>query len=597
MLQSSQLLENVDPDTVCCYPFAEMFLYPLKRLPRLQISSPLKNILVISVLAFLFGVFWYWMLYGHFHLYYTHVNWIYQAGGDVLQHQLGWEFFRQEPWQFPLGKITAYGYPIGTSVTFMDSIPLLAIPLKLISHLYKQNHQYFGVWELSAVIGQMLAGMLILREFTRSYLVKILGASLLVLSPPMIFRAFYHSSLSAHWILLLAIWFILIENRQKLWRGAWLCLFAVAILINVYYVPMLLPLWLIGMYFRYRSEKRGSRKILNVLVDGIAVSLVVFLVGYSIGLFSLSYGSLSVRGYSDFSWNLNGFINPFEYSSNFVKGRDTGVETQYEGFSYLGIGNLLMFPAAVYIFLEKNDLRRRLAFLIPFGVVSIVYILFSLSNRAFFDTQPIWDIQLSDSVLRFLNLFRASGRFIWPVFYLLVLFGIIVIIRNVRYPIPLLFVVVLVQFIDIQPLYQPKELTRITRYHSPLKSEFWKSAVLTNKHLVIIPASRLRPPYETFAIFAVRNQLTLNLGYFARSDEQAFEEYRDKVWEDLKAQKSDAHTIYILSDPVFITFAKENLANHMFICEIDDFNVLFSAENELVQSIPDFSPYCSVPVP
>jgi hypothetical protein len=44
----------------------------------------------------------------------------------------------------------------------MDSIPLLAIPLKLISHLYKQNHQYFGVWELSAVIGQMLAGMLIL---------------------------------------------------------------------------------------------------------------------------------------------------------------------------------------------------------------------------------------------------------------------------------------------------------------------------------------------------------------------------------------------------------------------------------------------------
>ena len=93
-----------------------------------------------------FGAFWYWVLYGPFHLYFTHVNWIYQAGGDVLQHQLGWEWFRQEPWQFPLGKITAYGYPFGTSVTFMDSIPLLAIPLKLISHWFKQNHQYFGVW-------------------------------------------------------------------------------------------------------------------------------------------------------------------------------------------------------------------------------------------------------------------------------------------------------------------------------------------------------------------------------------------------------------------------------------------------------------------
>jgi hypothetical protein len=83
-----------------------------------------------------------------------------------------------------------------------------------------------------------------------------------------------------------------------------------------------------------------------------------------------------VRGYGDFSWNLNGFINPFEYSSHFVKARDTGVDTQFEGFSYLGLGNLLMIPAAVYLFLERNNLRRRLHFLLPFGVAAIVYILF-----------------------------------------------------------------------------------------------------------------------------------------------------------------------------------------------------------------------------
>jgi hypothetical protein len=160
-----------------------------------------------------------------------------------------------------------------------------------------------------------------------------------------------------------------------------------------------------------------------------------------------------------------------------------------------------------------------------------------------------------------------------------VLFRIIVIIRSVRFQ--SFYCGSALQFIDIQPLYQPKELTGITSYKSPLKSEFWKSAALANKHLVIIPARRLRPPYEPFATFAVRNHLTLNLGYFARSDELAFEEYRDKVWEDLKAQKSDAQTIYILSDPEYITFAKENLADNMFICEIDDFTVLFSVENKL----------------
>jgi hypothetical protein len=569
----------------------------MARLPRLRLSPPVKTLLIISALAIVFGAFWYWLLYGHYPLYFTHVNWIYKAGGDVLQHQLGWEWFRQEPWQFPLGKITAYGYPFGTSVTFMDSIPLLAIPFKVLSPLFKPNHQYLGVWELSALVGQMLVGLLILREFTRSYLVMLLGASLLVLAPVMIFRAFYHSSLSAHWIILLAIWFIILERSDRLGRGAWICLFAAAVLINIYYIPMLLPLWLVGTFFRFIREKRCSKGIRNILIDSVALFLAVFLVGYSIGLFSLNYHSLSESGYGDFSWNLNGFINPYEYSSLFIRGRDTGPDTQYEGFSYLGLGCLLLIPAALYLYLEKDDWRRRLPVLLPFFTAALVYILYALSNRAFFDAQPIWDIQLPGAVLTFLSLFRSSGRFIWPVFYFLVLFGIIVVIRNTRFPIPILVVALLLQLIDIQPLYQPKKLTGLTSYQSPLQSEFWKAAAQVNEHLVIIPARRLRPPYEPFAMYAVRNNLTLNLGYFARYDEQAFEGYRQDVWEDLKSNRPDALTMYILSDPEYITFARQHLANAMFICEIDDFTVLFSVENELSSEIPEFSPDCSDPGP
>ena len=91
--------------------------------------------------------------------------------------------------------------------------------------------------------------------------------------------------------------------------------------------------------------------------------------------------------------------------------------------------------------------------------------------------------------------------------------------------------------------------------------------------------------------------MTLNLGYFARYDTQAFEEFSQKVWEDLQAHRPDAQTIYVLSTPEYITFAKENLADYIFICEIDGFTVLFSAENELAQAISEFSPYCSVPAP
>jgi hypothetical protein len=560
---------------------------------RLKVSPYLLTFLFHCGLSILFSFVWYMILYGRFPLYLSHVNWIYNAGGDALQHQLGWEWFRQEPWRFPLGSIQAYGYPFGTSVTFMDSIPLLAIPFKLLSPWLEQNFQYLGIWELASVMGQMLTGMLILHEFTRSYPLKVLGASLLVLSPPMIFRAFYHSSLSAHWILLAAIWLILLEYRSQVWRGAWILLFAAAVLIHVYFIPMLIPLWMIGMFFHY---KRGNKRW-KFVFEILAVMGMTLLVGYSIGLFSLNYDSLVGDRFGVFSWNLNGFFNPFDFSSNYIKEMVRGTGGQFEGFSYLGLGNLLILPAALYAFLVNDLSRRKLTFLLPFTAAALIYILFALSNKGFLNAQPLWDIQLPEPILKFCSLFRTSGRFIWPVFYFLVLFGVIGIIRNVRFALPVLILAIVLQLYDIQPLYEAKKLPDFSVYQSPLQSEFWNLAATTNKHIVIIPAKKLTLAYEPIALFAVKNHFTLNLGYFARSDTLAFKEYAYQVWNNLKAKKTDGQTLYILTEPEWTQFAKANLVDTLLICEIDGYNVLFSAENELAKQNFDFSTDCSIPAP
>ncbi len=147
-----------------------------------------------------------------------------------MQHQLGWEWFRQEPWRFPLGRIVNYGYPFGTFIAYTDSIPLLAFIFKILSPFLGQDFQYFGLWGLLCVIGQMLVGLLILREFTSSYMISVLGASLLVFSPPMIFRSFVHDPLLAHWIILAGIWFVILEYKNKLWQGSWLILFGVSVI-------------------------------------------------------------------------------------------------------------------------------------------------------------------------------------------------------------------------------------------------------------------------------------------------------------------------------------------------------------------------------
>lgn len=506
-------------------------------------------------------------------------------------HQLGWEWFRQEPWSFPLGKIAAYGYPFGTSVTFTDAIPLLAIPLKLLSPLLEQDFQYFGIWELASLVGQALVCMLILSEFTRSYRVKVMGASLLILSPLLIFRAFYHSSLTAHWILLAAIWFVILEYRQKMWRWGWVILFTAAVWIHMYYIPMLLPLWCIGMFFRYKREQKRWK----LGIDALGLVGATLLAAYSIGYFTLSSQSLSAYGFGIWSWNLNGFINPFAWASAYVKEMATGTDGQYEGFSYLGLGNLILIPIAVYLFVAEDKSRHKLAFGWPFCAAAAVYLVFALSNKAYFNDHLLWDIPLSEQVMQVANLFRSSARFIWPVFYFLVLFGMISLARNIRYPAAVLAALIILQFVDLQPLIQPKRQTQFATYQSPLQADFWQSAAQTNRHLVIIPERRLSLQYEPFAVYAVHNHLTLNLAYLTRYDAEAFAEFANQTWADLQANQPDAETIYILTDPSWIEVARNELADDMLVCDFYEITVLLSPENGVTRTGMDLSSHCVGP--
>ncbi len=494
-----------------------------------------------------------------------------------------------------MGRIEAYGYPFGTYLSYMDSIPLLAIPFKLISPWLEPHFQYLGLWELISVIGQMIISMFILQEYTRSYPQKILGAALLVISPPILFQAFYQGTLTAQWILLAGIWFIILEHRQRLWRGAWLVLFSIAILVHLYFVAMLIPLWAVSLYFHYKN----AQKKWLLLVDILSVFCLLVLLGYSIGLFSLKANLLEGGGFGYFSWNLNGFFNPIENSSTFLRALPLGTDGQYEGYSYLGLGNLFILPIAFLIFSQKDYSRSKLNFILPIGIISVLFILFALTNKAFLNAGPVWNISLPNFLTNLFSLFRASGRFIWPVFYFLVLFGIISIVRNIRYPTFILVLALFLQFVDIQPLYASKRINGFTSYRSPLQSQFWQEAASTNKHIIIIPIPT--PPdypiFDPISLFARQNKMTLNWGYMARADYAGMATYAQNVMEGLKSGTADSETLYLFWDPEGIRIAQDSLSSRMLVCNVDDFTILLSLDNPLTRTNLDISPYCRVPSP
>ncbi|MCL2280309.1 DUF6311 domain-containing protein [Candidatus Saccharibacteria bacterium] len=68
---------------------------------------------------------------------------------DTAQHHIGWEFFRAGS---DGATITGLAYPEGLPITFMDGIPLLALPLKLFARILPANFQYFGLWALLCYI-------------------------------------------------------------------------------------------------------------------------------------------------------------------------------------------------------------------------------------------------------------------------------------------------------------------------------------------------------------------------------------------------------------------------------------------------------------
>jgi DNA-binding transcriptional regulator of glucitol operon len=264
----------------------------------------------------------------------------------------------------------------------LDSIPLFAIFFKLLSpFLVKDHFQYIGLWNLVSLTGQMLVGMLILGEFTHSYINKILGASLLVLSPPMLYRAFYHDALTAQWILLAAIWFIILEYRQKFWHYAWIFLFTLAMLVHIYFVAMLLPLWAIALFFHYSKQNKKWMLILDIFI----LAGVLLLVGFSIGLFSLPLNNLSIGGYAFYSWNLNGFFNPLSYSF-FIKEMQLGTPDNMRASAiWVWVTSLFCQPD-YFSFFKKITVGVLFSFFYPLELSPSCWDYLRLPSKLFWDS-------------------------------------------------------------------------------------------------------------------------------------------------------------------------------------------------------------------
>lgn len=511
----------------------------------------LARVLLPPVLGGVLGFAAFAMCVGVHTLDVRDVDWIFPGGVDPSFHYLGWHGFRASPWSVPPGVTTAFGHPVGTSVALTDSIPLLAIPFKLLSPVLPRPFQYLGLWLASCFVLQGLFGALLTALVTDRRPLQVLGASLFVLAPILSYRL-GHAALCAHWLLLAALWL----NRRAAARGldrrghqAWACLALAAAATHPYLTAMVLALAMTT----FAGQVGSLRQLVSALALP-AAALVVVVAGtwWATGYFVVNDASaLQISGFGRLSMNLLAPLIPSAGAWTF--GRiplTTAHYDQHEGFSYLGLGVLALVLVALPLLrpwrarrASRPDVMLVLALtgLTLFALGSAV----TLGTRTVVEYDPAWWGPLTT--------FRAHGRMSWPVVYALMFGAIAVVVSRLpaRVALVVLSLAVGLQVLDQAGVYRSRREGYRLRFDNPLRSHFWRTLPGSYAHLVMYPSNMCVPPgqgmdYRPLALVAGNAGMTFNGGNAARYDAVAIGRYCAQLSDEIQRGVLSNDTLYVV---------------------------------------------------
>ena len=97
-----------------------------------------------QIFLFIFSISFCFYLLGYDNFNFSNQSWL--INGDLAQYQLGWKFYRDDIWRFPLGLNPNYGITNSSSIIYSDSIPLFAVFFKIFRSFLSEEFQYFSFY-------------------------------------------------------------------------------------------------------------------------------------------------------------------------------------------------------------------------------------------------------------------------------------------------------------------------------------------------------------------------------------------------------------------------------------------------------------------
>lgn len=502
-------------------------------------------------------------------------------GGDFTVSYLGSVFYRIDEWRWPIFTHMNLAYPYGISVHGTDGSPLLSLIFKALYKFFGVNPeaQFVGIWMLICYVLQAVVAVLIFRHAFKNKFLIIIASLFIVSAPIMLMRTFVHINLMCHFILLFSI-LMYLNNRLGKKEWIWMAvLLSLGILTCPYFLPMISGFFAILMYQKVIIEKTVSWKS---LFSGVLFLTAVFLFWFYLLGMTTTEQVLSSGGWRGLGLNLAALFNPI-WSQSRVFNTLTP-KADFDADNYFGFGLILLllvlFPAVKRLFSSENLKRNA-----PLALLLLGFVLFALSSQIKLGTSVILDYKPGAVIDWLGSVFRYSGRFFWPIWYLLAYFLIKSFVQ--RFPkgaflfLPLLLCV---QIWDLYPNYKSKsDFVYISpKEANPFISPEWERL---NKEYQNVFIFAHNDNYRNMWRWAIKNRKNVNYGFLNRPSAKTQNLVNKTREEILSGYVSDKSYFYLIDKDMMTAIDDSAKINpdvaklKSFIKDLDGFQILeYSSE-------------------
>ena len=243
---------------------------------------------------------------------------------------------------------------------------------------------------------------------------------------------------------------------------------------------------------------------------------------------------------------------------------------EVEGFNYIGFGSIIMF--IIIFVLSFNKAYRKKIFYSQnnrnvkiITLILIFFTLWALSNKISFGSYTLIDIPLNKYLLALLSIAKNSGRMFWIVNYFILISFLLIIYKifDKKKSLILILLIFIIQLIDTSPVINSRINKNKLTVESNIKDEIWHSLFEKYKIVKTTNPKSWSPLFTNFSYMMEKYKIKkTNLVIQARANRKAIAESRYNLYKDLRDERLNLETLYIVDGLAHLRHLKHIYKNN-----------------------------------